>query len=133
MDGRDIGTVVFPHAEVKLFMTARPEVRAQRRYHGVEGLKGAEVDYASVVENIAATRSTTTMRRAADPFIKATDAIEIDNSDLTSEEQFVTWPWTIVVEVLARVGAGVIAQANSPRRHTFSNFSCSTAISSGCM
>ncbi|MBK9417542.1 MAG: (d)CMP kinase [Flavobacteriales bacterium] len=101
MDGRDIGTVVFPHAEVKLFMTARPEVRAQRRYHELK-LKGAEVDLASVVENIAQ-RDLDDTTRAADPLTKATDAIEIDNSDITAEEQFVK-ALDIVLEVLARVG-----------------------------
>jgi cytidylate kinase len=101
MDGRDIGTVVFPNAEVKLFMTARPEVRAMRRYHELK-LKGAEVDLASVVENIAQ-RDLDDTTRAADPLTKAVDAIVIDNSDITAEEQFVK-ALDIVLEVLARVG-----------------------------
>jgi cytidylate kinase len=86
MDGRDIGTVVFPHAEVKLYMTARPEVRAKRRYLELTG-RGLEVDYASVLENINR-RDDDDTHRAASPLLKAEDAIEIDNSDLTAEEQF---------------------------------------------
>ena len=86
MDGRDIGTVVFPDAEVKLYMTARPEVRAMRRYNELKG-RGVEVDYASVLDNIER-RDEDDTTRAADPLTKAADAIEIDNSDLTSTEQF---------------------------------------------
>lgn len=86
MDGRDIGTVVFPHAEVKFFMTASPEVRAQRRYLELKG-RGADVSLAEVLANIAR-RDTDDTTRAADPLVQAPDAIVIDNSDLTSEEQF---------------------------------------------
>ena len=86
MDGRDIGTVVFPDAEVKLYMTARPEIRAQRRYNELKG-RGVEVDYASVLENIER-RDEDDTKRAADPLIKAPDAFEIDNSEITSSEQF---------------------------------------------
>ncbi len=86
MDGRDIGTVVFPNAEVKLYMTARPEVRARRRYLELVG-KGVEVDYASVLENITR-RDDDDLKREADPLLKAPDAFEIDNSDLTASEQF---------------------------------------------
>ncbi|MBK8341106.1 MAG: (d)CMP kinase [Flavobacteriales bacterium] len=86
MDGRDIGTVVFPNAEVKLYMTARPDVRAQRRYQELKG-RGVEVDYASVLENIER-RDEDDLKREADPLLKAWDAFEIDNSDLTSTEQF---------------------------------------------
>jgi cytidylate kinase len=86
MDGRDIGTVVFPDAEVKLYMTARAEVRAMRRYQELRG-RGVEVDYASVLENIER-RDEDDLKREADPLLKAPDAFEIDNSDLTSEEQF---------------------------------------------
>lgn len=101
MDGRDIGTVVFPDAEVKLYMTARPEVRAQRRYHELKQ-KGVEVDYASVLENIAR-RDEDDTTREADPLVKAPDAVEIDNSDITAEQQFVR-ALDIVLGVLARVG-----------------------------
>ena len=86
MDGRDIGTVVFPDAEVKLYMTARPEVRAMRRYNELKG-RGVEVDYASVLDNIER-RDEDDTKREADPLVKAPDAIEIDNSDLSSHEQF---------------------------------------------
>jgi len=86
MDGRDIGTVVFPDAEVKFYMTARPEVRAKRRYQELKG-RGVEVDYASVLENIER-RDEDDTKRAADPLIKAPDAYEIDNSELSSSEQF---------------------------------------------
>lgn len=101
MDGRDIGTVVFPDAEVKLYMTARPEVRAQRRYHELKA-KGVEVDYASVLENIER-RDEDDTKRAADPLIKAADAIELDNSDITAEQQFVK-ALDMVLNVLAQVG-----------------------------
>ena len=86
MDGRDIGTVVFPKAEVKFFMTASPEVRAQRRYLELKG-RGAEVTMESVLANIAR-RDTDDTTRAADPLVQAPDAIVIDNSDLSSEDQF---------------------------------------------
>ncbi|HEY0976608.1 MAG TPA: (d)CMP kinase [Flavobacteriales bacterium] len=86
MDGRDIGTVVFPDAEVKFYMTARPEVRAMRRYNELKG-RGVEVDYASVLDNIQR-RDDDDLKREADPLLKAADAYEIDNSDLTSQEQF---------------------------------------------
>jgi cytidylate kinase len=101
MDGRDIGTVVFPDAEVKLFMTARPEVRAARRYRELQG-KGAQVTLAEVEDNIRQ-RDLDDTTRAADPLIQAPDAIVIDNSDITAEQQFVK-ALDIVLEVLARVG-----------------------------
>ena len=101
MDGRDIGTVVFPDAEVKLYMTARPEVRARRRYEELKS-KGVEVDYSSVLENINR-RDEDDTTRAADPLIKAPDAVEIDNSDIGPQEQFQK-ALAIVLEVLAKVG-----------------------------
>ncbi len=101
MDGRDIGTVVFPDAEVKLFMTARPEVRAQRRYHELR-LKGSNVSLADVEANIRQ-RDLDDTTRKADPLAKAADAIEIDNSDITAEEQFVK-ALDVVLGVLAQVG-----------------------------
>lgn len=101
MDGRDIGTVVFPDAEVKLYMTARPDVRAQRRYHELKS-KGVEVDYASVLENINR-RDEDDTTRAADPLIKAPDAVEIDNSDITAQQQF-EQALDVVLGVLAQVG-----------------------------
>ncbi len=101
MDGRDIGTVVFPDAEVKLYMTARPEVRAQRRYQELKA-KGVEVDYASVLENIER-RDDDDTKRAADPLVKAPDAMELDNSDITAEEQF-RKALDVIVDVLTQVG-----------------------------
>ena len=86
VEGRDIGTVVFPDAEVKFYMTARPDIRAMRRYNELKG-RGVVVDYASVLENIER-RDDDDLKRAADPLLKAPDAFEIDNSDLTSSEQF---------------------------------------------
>ena len=86
MDGRDIGTVVFPHAEVKFFMTASPEVRALRRYLELKG-RGATVPLDKVMANIER-RDADDTTRSADPLVQAPDAIVIDNSDLTSSEQF---------------------------------------------
>ncbi len=100
MDGRDIGTVVFPDAEVKLYMTARPEVRAQRRYQELKG-RGVEVDLASVLDNIHR-RDVDDTTRVADPLIKAFEAVEIDNSDLTSREQF-DLALGVVVKVIGEV------------------------------
>lgn len=85
MDGRDIGTVVFPQAEVKFFMTARPSVRAQRRYDELRA-KGAQVTMDEVVANIAK-RDLDDTTRAADPLVQADDAMVIDNSDITEAQQ----------------------------------------------
>ncbi len=86
MDGRDIGTVVFPNAEVKFFMTAGPEIRAQRRYMELKG-RGADITLEEVVSNIAR-RDLDDTTRAADPLVQAPDAFVIDNTHLTSSEQF---------------------------------------------
>ncbi|MCB0771440.1 MAG: (d)CMP kinase [Flavobacteriales bacterium] len=86
MDGRDIGTVVFPKAEVKFFMTASPEVRAQRRYLELKG-RGADITMEEVVSNTAR-RDLDDTTRAADPLVEAPDAFVIDNTHLTSSEQF---------------------------------------------
>ncbi|MBS1533570.1 MAG: (d)CMP kinase [Bacteroidetes bacterium] len=86
MDGRDIGTVVFPQAELKVFMTASPETRAQRRYDELRG-KGQTVAYEDVLKNVQE-RDYIDTHRADSPLVKAADAIEIDNSHLTREEQF---------------------------------------------
>lgn len=85
MDGRDIGTVVFPQAELKLYITASPEVRAKRRLLELEA-KGEQVSYADVLANVIERdhRDTT---RAESPLRKADDAIEIDNSELQSAQQ----------------------------------------------
>jgi CMP/dCMP kinase len=86
MDGRDIGTVVFPDAEVKLFMSARADVRAQRRFDELTE-KGQLVSYDRVLENVLQRDHIDTTRDDS-PLVKADDAIEVDNSELTREEQF---------------------------------------------
>lgn len=86
MDGRDIGTVVFPNAELKIFMTASPEIRAQRRYLEMQA-NGATISYEEVLKNVTE-RDHIDSTRADSPLVKAPDAVEIDNSDLTEEEQF---------------------------------------------
>ena len=86
MDGRDIGTVVFPDAELKLFMTSSAEIRAQRRYDELIA-GGQKVSFEEVFNNVVE-RDRIDTSRADSPLIKAEDAIEIDNSHLTREEQF---------------------------------------------
>ncbi|MCL9808628.1 (d)CMP kinase [Flavobacterium luminosum] len=86
MDGRDIGTVVFPDAELKVFMTASPDVRAQRRFDELTE-KGQLVSYDRVLENVLQ-RDYIDTHREDSPLVKAQDAIEIDNSQLTREQQF---------------------------------------------
>ena len=86
MDGRDIGTVVFPSAELKIFMTASPETRAQRRFDELQA-KGDVVSYEEVLKNVQE-RDYIDTHRDDSPLIIANDAIEIDNSYLTKEEQF---------------------------------------------
>jgi cytidylate kinase len=86
MDGRDIGTVVLPEAELKVFMTADVEVRAQRRFLQLKN-NGVSISIEDVRENIAQ-RDLQDTTRAADPLRKAADAIILDNSNLTEEEQF---------------------------------------------
>lgn len=86
MDGRDIGTVVLPGAELKVFMTADVEVRAQRRFLQLKN-NGVSISIEDVRENIAQ-RDLQDTTRAADPLRKAADAIILDNSSLTEEEQF---------------------------------------------
>lgn len=86
MDGRDIGTVVFPNAELKLFMTASPETRAQRRFEELTQ-KGDNVSYEDVLKNVQE-RDYIDSHRKDSPLVKAADAIEIDNSNLSIQEQF---------------------------------------------
>ena len=86
MDGRDIGTVVFPNAELKIFMTASAETRAQRRFNELQQ-KGDNVSYEEVLKNVVE-RDYIDTHREDSPLIIADDAIEIDNSYLTREEQF---------------------------------------------
>ena len=86
MDGRDIGTVVFPNAELKIFMTASAEVRAERRFQELKG-RNETVTYEEVLANVEE-RDTLDTTREDSPLVKAEDAIEIDNSYLTKEDQF---------------------------------------------
>lgn len=88
MDGRDIGTVVFPDAELKIYMTASAVTRAQRRYDELRE-KGQPVSYEDVLENVIERDRIDTSREDS-PLVKADDAIEIDNSHLTREEQLDT-------------------------------------------
>tara|TARA_R110002050_G_scaffold97971_2_gene203617 strand:- start:1229 stop:1924 length:696 start_codon:yes stop_codon:yes gene_type:complete len=86
MDGRDIGTVVFPKAELKLFMTASAETRAKRRYDELIE-RGDDVAYQDVLKNVQE-RDYLDSNRKDSPLTKAKDAIEIDNSNMTLDEQF---------------------------------------------
>lgn len=86
MDGRDIGTVVFPDAELKIFMTASPTTRAQRRYDELLQ-KGDNVSFEEVLKNVEE-RDYIDTHRDNSPLVKAEDAIEIDNSHFSREEQF---------------------------------------------
>ena len=85
MDGRDIGTVVFPQAEVKIFVTASAEVRAQRRYDELMA-KGMPADFEDILKNVQE-RDYMDSHRAVSPLRKADDAIELDNSHMTIAEQ----------------------------------------------
>lgn len=85
MDGRDIGTVVFPNAELKIFVTASPEVRAQRRVDELKA-KGEAVSFEEVLENIK-TRDHIDSTREESPLKQANDAIVLDNSNMTIDEQ----------------------------------------------
>lgn len=85
MDGRDIGTVVFPEAELKIFMNASAETRAKRRYKELID-RGHELTYEQVLENVT-TRDRIDSTREDSPLTKAADAIEIDNSHLSIEQQ----------------------------------------------
>lgn len=86
MDGRDIGSVVFPKAELKLFMTASPEIRATRRFDELIA-KGDTVTFEEVLTNITL-RDNDDTTRSEDPLIKSDDAVVIDNSNITRKEQF---------------------------------------------
>jgi cytidylate kinase len=85
MDGRDIGTVVFPNAEIKLFMTASLEVRAERRFKELQE-KGIPVTMQDVVENLSQ-RDYTDQNRSESPLRRANDAIVLDNSNMTPDQQ----------------------------------------------
>ncbi|HBH49967.1 MAG TPA: (d)CMP kinase [Bacteroidales bacterium] len=92
MDGRDIGTVVFPEAEIKLFMTAQPEVRAKRRYDELIA-KGIDVSFESILKNVLE-RDYNDSNRKESPLIQAEDAVVLDNSNMTIEDQM---PWLLDV------------------------------------
>lgn len=85
MDGRDIGTVVFPDAELKLFVTASPEIRAQRRFDELTA-KGEQVSFDEILKNVVE-RDYIDSTRETSPLKKADDAIVLDNSSMTREEQ----------------------------------------------
>ena len=86
MDGRDIGTVVFPDAELRIFMTASPKIRAERRFKELQK-KGDTVTFDAVLQNVQE-RDYLDTNRADSPLIKAKDALELDNSNSSKEEQF---------------------------------------------
>lgn len=85
MDGRDIGTTVFPDAELKIFVTATPEIRAKRRYDELK-VKGQETGFDEILENVKQ-RDYIDQNREVSPLRKADDALLLDNTELTVEEQ----------------------------------------------
>ena len=85
MDGRDIGTTVFPDAELKIFVTASPEIRAERRYNELKE-KGQAADYEEILANVKE-RDHIDQTRAVSPLRRADDALLLDNSHLTIGEQ----------------------------------------------
>lgn len=98
MDGRDIGTVVLPDAELKLFMTADNRIRAQRRYDELKSM-GVETSFDDVLRNLNS-RDEYDSTRSNDPLRRAEDAIVIDNSHLTLDEQF----QFVLTQVTKRLG-----------------------------
>ena len=95
MDGRDIGTTVFPDAELKIFMTASPEIRAERRAAEMRA-KGEDVKFEDVMKNLLE-RDYIDSHREASPLSKADDAIVLDNSEMTMTDQMV-WLKEIIAE-----------------------------------
>ena len=85
MDGRDIGTTIFPHAELKIFMTADPEIRAERRYREIQS-KGGTTSLEKVKKNLQL-RDMDDLNRKESPLRKAEDAILLDNTNMNEEEQ----------------------------------------------
>jgi len=100
MDGRDIGTVVFPDAELKIFMTASPEIRAQRRFLELKE-KGQEVDFDSILQNVEG-RDEIDSNREVSPLKRAEDALILDNSCLSREDQL-KWTLDKVKEITERI------------------------------
>lgn len=97
MDGRDIGTVVFPNADLKIYMTASPKIRAQRRYDELIA-KGEKVDYKEILQNVEH-RDHIDSTREASPLTQAKDAIILDNSQMNREDQL---EW--ILERLEKLG-----------------------------
>lgn len=85
MDGRDIGTTVFPNAELKIFVTATPEIRARRRYDELKA-KGQEASFHEILENVKQ-RDYIDQHRDVSPLRKADDALLLDNTNLTIAQQ----------------------------------------------
>jgi cytidylate kinase len=97
MDGRDIGTIVFPDAELKLFMKASKEIRAERRWNELKD-KGVELGLDTILDNLEK-RDYTDTHRDYNPLRKAFDAIELDNSSLTESEQL-DWVFNEVKKII---------------------------------
>jgi len=97
MDGRDIGTNVFPDADVKIFMTASPEIRTQRRYDELIQ-KGLPASWDEIAQNIAK-RDHIDQTREESPLRRAADAIELDNSNMTPKEQMI-WFEKLIINYL---------------------------------
>ena len=95
MDGRDIGTVVFPDAELKIFMTADPKIRAERRLKELKE-KGQQVNFEEILANIEE-RDHLDQTRAVSPLRKAEDAVMLDNSYMTLDEQMI-WVERLIEE-----------------------------------
>jgi cytidylate kinase len=100
MDGRDIGTVVFPDAELKLFVTASAEIRAQRRFDELRA-KGEPVTYEEILQNVME-RDLIDSTREASPLRKADDALVLDNSNMSREQQL-AW---VMEKMEERLGEG---------------------------
>ena len=112
MDGRDIGTVVFPHAELKIFVTASAEVRAQRRFKELQD-KGMVADYDDILRNVQE-RDYIDSHREVSPLRQADDALLLDNSDMTIEEQN---QWLLrQVEKVTQGGQGAAGQKTTGER-----------------
>ncbi len=97
MDGRDIGTVVFPDADLKIFMTASVEIRAQRRYEELKA-KGLNISYDEILNNIIK-RDITDENRDISPLQRADDAMLLDNSKMSVKEQM-NWVLNIIEKIL---------------------------------
>ena len=104
MDGRDIGTVVFPDAELKVFVTASPEIRAQRRYDELTA-KGETVNFEEILNNVLE-RDRIDSTRKESPLRKADDAVLLDNSFLTREEQL-DWIVRLVEKRIEQIKAAL--------------------------